>query len=76
MNLTLSADDEIIRRAREAARRQGRSLNDLVREMLERLAGKPAGDADAEEFQRICEQASGRYGQRFRRDDAYDGPRS
>lgn len=34
MNVTLSLDKELLDKAREVARRQGRSLNDLLREYL------------------------------------------
>ena len=76
MNLTLSADDEVVRRARLAASRQGRSLNDLMREHLERLAGMNAGAETASEFERLALAGNGRSGERFRRADAYDGRRS
>jgi hypothetical protein len=76
MNLTLSADADVIRRAREAAHRQGRSLNDLIREQLEQLAGVRSGDANAVEFLRLATKHGGRGGERFTRSDAYDERRS
>lgn len=39
MNLTLSIDDQLVERAREAARRQGTSLQELVRAYVADLAG-------------------------------------
>lgn len=39
MNLTLAIDDEVAERAREVARVQGMSLNELVRQYLARVAG-------------------------------------
>lgn len=76
MNLTLSADAQIIERARAAAEKQGRSLNDLLREQLERLAGMHAGPDAAAEFLELCAAGNGRSGHKFRRADAYDERRS
>lgn len=39
MNLTLAIDDDVAERAREVARVQGVSLNELVRQYLARVAG-------------------------------------
>jgi antitoxin component of RelBE/YafQ-DinJ toxin-antitoxin module len=41
MRITFSADEELIRRAREHAKALGTTLNQLIREFLERIA---AGD--------------------------------
>ena len=38
-NLTLSLDDDVLRRARERAAANGTSVNQLVRDYLERLVG-------------------------------------
>ena len=40
MNLTLSVDEQLVERAREAARKQGSSLQDLVRGYIAQLAGQ------------------------------------
>ena len=53
MNLTLSVDDEIVRKARQRADQLGTSLNQLVRDYLAQLAGKPDSIRDAEEFERL-----------------------
>jgi EAL domain-containing protein (putative c-di-GMP-specific phosphodiesterase class I) len=74
MNITLSVDDEIVERARQVARRQGVSLNALVREFIEGVAGKRSGEALAKELQRQWKQGSGRSkGRKFTRDDLYAG---
>lgn len=39
-NITLSADEDSIERARERARRENRSLNDVFRDWLEVYSGK------------------------------------
>ena len=38
-NLTLSIEDDVLRRARERAAANGTSVNQLVRELLEQYAG-------------------------------------
>lgn len=76
MNLTLTADDEVVRRARLAAQKQGRSLNDWMREQIERLAGTHTGADVADEFLQLCETTGIRSGAPFRRSDAYDERRS
>ncbi|MCB9739800.1 MAG: MerR family transcriptional regulator [Deltaproteobacteria bacterium] len=76
MNLTISADEDVIRRARAAARRQGRSLNDVLRETLERLAGARSREAVADEFLALTETKRGTLEGSFRREDAYDARRN
>ena len=39
MNITLSVDERVAESAREAARKMGKSLNQVVRDYLEQLAG-------------------------------------
>jgi hypothetical protein len=39
MNITLSVDEKVAQRAREAAQKMGKSLNQAVRDYLEQLAG-------------------------------------
>ena len=39
MNITLSVDEQVAQRAREAAQKMGKSLNQAVRDYLEQLAG-------------------------------------
>ena len=73
-NITISADDEVVRRARELARRQGTSLNVLIRGFLETLVGRQAGTDRADELLRLMREHWGHSGgRRFRRDDAYEG---
>jgi hypothetical protein len=59
MNITLSVDDGVIQEARRRAEAMGTSVNQLVREYLERLAGKTDRDADAAEFERLSRLAQG-----------------
>ena len=59
MNLTLSVDEEVIRQARRHAEALGTSVNQLVHEYLERLAGKSDPAANAAEFECLSCLAQG-----------------
>jgi hypothetical protein len=59
MNVTLSIDDEVIRLARRRAEVLGTSVNQLVREYLEQLAGRTDPNEDADEFERLSRLAQG-----------------
>jgi hypothetical protein len=59
VNLTLSVDDEVVELARQRARVLGSSVNQLVREYLEQLAGRSDPEADAAEFERLSRLANG-----------------
>ncbi|HVK88693.1 MAG TPA: DUF6364 family protein [Kofleriaceae bacterium] len=79
MNLTLSVDEQTVERARAVAQEQGTSLNALIREFLERLAGRPRGAEIAGELRRLWAQPGARSRSepyRFRREDAYDTRRT
>ncbi|MBK6847438.1 MAG: hypothetical protein IPG96_07820 [Proteobacteria bacterium] len=74
MNLTLAIAETVLARAREVARQQGKSLNALIRDYLERLADHREGDALAEEILALFEAHPGDSGGRpVRRGDAYKG---
>jgi hypothetical protein len=76
MNLTLSVDERLVERAREVARKQGTSLNALIREFIERLAGRRSGSQLARDILRLLEEHPGSSrGRRIRREDAYAGRR-
>ena len=73
MNLTLSVDETIVQRARLAADAMGKSLNQLVREYLERLASLDDVDADVAELRELSRAAAGRSrGWKFRRDELHE----
>jgi hypothetical protein len=73
MNLTLSVDDEVVESARQRARVLGSSVNQLVREYLEQLAGKTDPDADAAEFEKLSRLANGNSrGWKFDRDELHE----
>ncbi len=69
MNLTLSVDDRVVKRARNVARSMGKSLNQLVREYLEHLTAEEDARRDVKELRRLSEEGGGRSGGwRFDRD--------
>jgi hypothetical protein len=74
MNLTLALDDELVARAREIAREQGTTLNDLIRRHLEAVAGRRPGHLVATELQKLWDQSPGHSGgEKLSRADAYEG---
>jgi antitoxin component of RelBE/YafQ-DinJ toxin-antitoxin module len=73
MNVTLSVDDEVVSRARRRAEALGTSVNQLVREYLEQLAGKTDPNADADEFERLSKLAQGNSnGWKFNREELHE----
>ena len=73
MNITLSVDDEVIQSARRRAEALGTSVNQLVREYLQQLAGKTDAAADAAEFERLSRLAPGNSrGWKFNRDEIHE----
>jgi hypothetical protein len=74
MNITFTADERLIERAREVARRQGVSLNQLIRQYLESLAGDVPGEEVAAMLLALMEEQGGHSGgQPISRDTAYEG---
>jgi antitoxin component of RelBE/YafQ-DinJ toxin-antitoxin module len=72
MNLTLSVDEQILRRARKTARAMGKSVNQLVREYLEQIANTNEARRDLEELRQLSAEAKGRSGGRsFDRDEVH-----
>ena len=73
MNLTLSVDDKVVARARGAARAMNKSLNQLVREYLEQLAGETAVAETLAELRQLSAQSDGRaHGKRLDRDELHE----
>lgn len=72
-NLTLSADEDLIAKARTYAQARGTTLNQMVREYLARLAGGLDPCEAAEEFAALARAAAGRSpeGWRFERDEIH-----
>jgi hypothetical protein len=73
MNITLSVDDEVIRRARRQAEVLGTSVNQLVRDYLKRLAGVRDPVEEAAEFARLSRLAPGNsQGWKFNREEIHE----
>ncbi len=73
MNVTLSVDDEVIHQARRRAEAMGTSVNQLVREYLEQLAGKLDPESAATEFQRLSYESKGESkGWKFNRQELHE----
>ena len=75
MNLTITVDDEVLRRARIRALQQGTSVNALLREFLESYAGS---DIEGEARRRLAAMARGSFatsgpgGRTWTRTQVYD----
>lgn len=72
MNLTLSIHEETLKRARKRAEALGTSVNQLVREYLQQLAGSSDLDARMDEFERLSLESKGNSrGWRFNREEIH-----
>jgi hypothetical protein len=73
MNLTLSVDEAVVEKARKVAEAQGTSLNALVREYLESLAGKGRGKEVAREMEKFWKESRGNSGGwKWNREELYE----
>lgn len=73
MNITLVVDEQLAERARAAAQAMGKSLNQVVREYLERLAGEQQRAELADAYLRSAMQTPGRLnGWKFNREELHD----
>ena len=73
MNITLSIDEALVDRARTLAAGRGKSLNQLIRDLLEAETGTHDGVTRARALQELWASASGHSGgQRIRREDGYE----
>jgi len=70
MNVTLSIPPQLVERARKKAAALGKSLNQVIRETLERLAGGDDPERSIEELRRLSGKGSSR-GRRIVRDDLH-----
>lgn len=72
-NLTISVDEDLLRRARRLAQKQGTSVNALLRKHLEALVGEQPGDLVADELLMLMHTHGGRSGGRkIGRDELYE----
>ena len=70
MNVTLSLDDQLVTRARKKAEALGKSLNQLIRDYLQTVAGGDDPERSIEEFKRLSGRGHSR-GWRFNRDEIH-----
>jgi len=71
MNVTLSIDEQTLTRARKRAAALGKSLNQLVRDYLQTLAGGDDPERSIAEFKHLSGQGNSR-GWRFDRDEIHE----
>jgi hypothetical protein len=73
VNVTLSIDDRLVERARQKAAALGKSLNQVIRDYLERLAGADDPERDIDELQRLSVRGGGRSrGWKFDREELHE----
>lgn len=74
MNITLSADDKLIKKSRSYASRHKTSINKLIRDYLNDLSGEKERMELAEEFAELATKHAGcsPEGFKFNREDAHD----
>jgi hypothetical protein len=74
MNLTLSIDKELLDKARETAGAMGISLNEMIRNYLQRVAGVGEQSDSFIEFRTLCLTRGGHSrGQTWTREDLHRG---
>ena len=71
MNVTLSIDEQLVARARKKADSLGKSLNQLIRDYLQRLTGEDDPHRSIEEFKRLSGRGHSR-GWRFDRNEIHE----
>jgi hypothetical protein len=71
MNLTLSIDEQVVSRARKKADALGKSLNQMIRDYLQKLAGGDDPDRSIAEFEQLSGRGHSR-GWRFNRDEIHE----
>jgi hypothetical protein len=73
MNLTLSIEERILKRARKVAASMGMSLNQAVRRFLEDLGGDDSVDNDIAEMNDLSARSGGRSrGRRLDREEIHE----
>lgn len=71
VNITLSIDDQLVARARKKAEAMGKSLNQLIRDHLQTIAGGNDAERSIDEFRRLSGTGNSR-GWRFNRDEIHE----
>jgi hypothetical protein len=73
MNVTLSIDEQLVARARKKADALGKSLNQLIRDYLQKLAGGDDPEQNIKEFKKLSGRGHSR-GWRFNRNEIHERP--
>jgi hypothetical protein len=60
VNITLSAEKELIRKARKYASERSTTINQLIRDYLVKLVGESSNDEVAREFEAVAASMAGR----------------
>jgi hypothetical protein len=71
MNLTLSVDEHLVSRARKRAEAMGKSLNQMIRDYLQSVAGGDDAERSIKEFKDLSGRGDSR-GWRFNRDEIHE----
>ena len=71
MNVTLSIDEQLVARARQKAEALGKSLNQMIRDYLQTVAGGDDPERSIEEFKRLSGQGHS-HGWRFNREEIHE----
>lgn len=71
MNVTLSINDQLVARARSKAQAMGKSLNQLIRDHLQSIAGGDDPERSIDEFRRLSGRGHS-HGWRFNRDEIHE----
>jgi uncharacterized protein DUF6364 len=71
MNVTLSIDEQLVVRARKRAAALGKSLNQMIRDYLQTVAGGDDPERSIEEFKQLSGRGHSR-GWRFNRDEIHE----
>ncbi|MBN2051212.1 MAG: hypothetical protein JW760_12240 [Spirochaetales bacterium] len=74
MNITLSADESLIEKARMYAGKHKKSLNEMIRDYLKHLVNEGDAAQAAREFEQLALNKGGKSpaGYSFRREEIYD----
>jgi len=73
VNVTLSIDEQLVARARKKADALGKSVNQLIRDYLQKLAGGDDPERSIEEFRKLSGHGHSR-GWRFNRNEIHERP--
>ena len=71
MNVTLSLDDQLVSRARKKAEALGKSLNQMIRDYLQSVAGSDDAEQTLKELRELSGTGNSR-GWKFNRDEIHE----